>query len=36
MPADPYVEFEIALTDLMTERDGFLERRINWLRHAAV
>jgi ATP-dependent Zn protease len=28
MPNDPYAEFETALTDLLTERDGFLERRI--------
>jgi hypothetical protein len=25
---DPYAEFENALTDLMTERDGFLTRRL--------
>ena len=25
---DPYVEFEIAFTDLLTERDRFLERRL--------
>jgi hypothetical protein len=25
---DPYAKFEIALTDLMTERDGFLTRRL--------
>ena len=28
MPNDPYAEFETALTDLLTERNGFLERRI--------
>jgi hypothetical protein len=27
---DPYAEFEIALTDLLTERDKFLERRIRF------
>ena len=25
---DPYAEFENVLTDLMTERDGFLTRRL--------
>jgi hypothetical protein len=25
---DPYVEFENAFTDLLTERDRFLERRL--------
>ena len=28
MSDDPYAEFEIALTDLLTERDRFLERRL--------
>lgn len=28
MPNDPNVEFETALTDLLTERDRFLERRL--------
>ena len=28
MPNDPYAEFETALTDLLTERDRFLERRL--------
>jgi hypothetical protein len=25
---DPYVQLEIALTDLLTERDRFIERRL--------
>jgi len=28
MSDDPYAEFETALTDLLTERDRFLERRL--------
>jgi hypothetical protein len=28
MPDDPYAELETALTDLLTERDRFLERRL--------
>jgi hypothetical protein len=28
MPDDPYTELETALTDLLTERDRFLERRL--------
>jgi hypothetical protein len=28
MANDPYAEFETALTDLLTERDRFLERRL--------
>jgi hypothetical protein len=27
---DPYAEFEIALTDLLTERDRFLDRRMTF------